>query len=57
MKAPDYFILKRTALDGKIWWCVCYHDLSGKLRTESKHKLKREAEASKRYKEDDKNEH
>lgn len=44
MKTLDYFVMKRTALDGKSWWCVCYHGLNGKLQTESKHKLKRDAE-------------
>ena len=44
MKILDYFIMKRTALDGKSWWCVCYHGIDGKLHTESKHKLKRQAE-------------
>lgn len=47
MKKSDYFILKRTALDGKQWYCVCYHGVSGELITESKHKLKRDAIARK----------
>lgn len=43
MKSLDYFILKRTALDGKQWFCVCYHGIDGGVHTESKHKLKRQA--------------
>lgn len=43
MKAIEYFVLRRTALDGKSWFCVCYKGIDGKTNTESKHKLKREA--------------
>lgn len=40
----DYFVLKRTALDGKSWFCVCYHGVDGGLHTESKHQLRRDAD-------------
>lgn len=40
----NYFILKRVALDKKTWFCVCYHGVDGKLHTESKHQLKRDAD-------------
>ena len=26
-KMVRLFILKRTALDGKVWWCICYRDI------------------------------
>lgn len=43
MRKPEYFLMRRTALDGKIWFCVCYKGIDGKIHTESKHKLKRDA--------------
>lgn len=45
MKTIEYFVLRRTALDGKLWFCICYKGIDGKIHTESKHKLKREATA------------
>ena len=49
MKTMEYYVIKRTALDGKSWWCVCYKGFNGQLRTESKHKLKRDAIQRKQY--------
>lgn len=46
MYCHDYFVLRMAALDGKIWFCVCYHGFNGELRTESKHKRKKDAEYS-----------
>lgn len=39
------FVLKRTTLDGKVWWCLCYKDIWGELRTYTKYKTKKQAEA------------
>ena len=44
-KMPKLFILRRTALDGKVWWCLCYKDIRGDLRTHAKYKTKKKAEA------------
>ena len=49
MKTMEYYVIKRTALDEKSWWCVCYEGFNGQFRTESKHKLKRDATSRKRY--------
>ena len=45
MRIPKMFVMKRTALDGKVWWCVCYKDLKGELVTWTKKKTKKEAES------------
>ena len=44
-KMVRLFILRRTALDGKVWWCLCYKDIKGELRTHTKYKTKKQAEA------------
>ena len=49
MKIMEYYVIKRTALDGKSWWCVCYEGIDGQFRTESKHRLKRDAMQRKQY--------
>ena len=49
MKTMEYYVIKRTALDGKSWWCVCYEGFNGQFKTESKHKLKRDAMSRKQY--------
>lgn len=49
MKTMQYNVMKRTALDKKTWWCVCYKGFNGQLKIESKHKLKRETTQRKQY--------
>ena len=41
MRIPKMFVMKRTALDGKIWWCVCYKDLKDEIQVWSKKKSKK----------------
>lgn len=45
MKIPKMFLQKRTALDGKVWWCVCYKDLKDEIQVWSKKKTKKEAQS------------
>lgn len=45
MKIPKMFLQKRIALDGKVWWCVCYKDLKDEIQVWSKKKSKKEAQS------------
>ena len=42
-KMVRLFILRRTTLDGKIWWCLCYRGIRGELRTHAKYRTKKQA--------------
>lgn len=44
-KMVRLFILRRTALDGKVWWCLCYKGITGVLRIHAKYRTKKQAEA------------
>ena len=44
MEHLEYYVQKKTAIDGKEWWCVCYKGITDKICVESRHKRKKDAE-------------